>query len=178
LRVNAVERHRAAVTDPKEEPMFDTDVRDLQGCQVVDSNGDKIGSIEEIYLDDETNQPEFARVKTGLLGGSQFVPLQQADLAGGEVRVPYSKDQVKGAPDVSGGEHLSQQEEAELYRYYGLSYSERRSDTGLPEGGGMGGAETDVVTAERSTSDDAMTRSEEELRVGTREREAGRARLR
>jgi uncharacterized protein (TIGR02271 family) len=94
---------------------------------------------------------------------------------------------------------LSQREEAELYRHYGLDYSEAHSDSGLPEGGAegvSGTAGTTVATGTTDTTDatdaagttgrdvsgpttdDAMTRSEEELHVGTREREAGRVRLR
>jgi uncharacterized protein (TIGR02271 family) len=80
---------------------------------------------------------------------------------------------------------LSQSEESELYRYYGLEYSEQRSDTGLPAGTTGRTTGRDKTTGRGTvghdvsgpTTDDAMTRSEEELRVGTTEREAGRARL-
>jgi uncharacterized protein (TIGR02271 family) len=75
---------------------------------------------------------------------------------------------------------LSQQEEAELYDHYGMRYGERRSESGLPESGpaGAGDAGTTGRDVSGPTTDDAMTRSEEELRVGTAERERGRARLR
>jgi uncharacterized protein (TIGR02271 family) len=82
--------------------------------------------------------------------------------------VPFSKQQIKDAPGVTADGELSQQEEAELYRHYGLDYSESRSGSGLPEGGAAGGTATD----------DAMTRSEEEVRVGTVRKQAGRVRLR
>jgi uncharacterized protein (TIGR02271 family) len=113
-----------------------------------------------------------------------FVPIAEAQTSGDQVRVPYEKAQVKDAPNVEADGELSQQEEAQLYRHYGLDYSESRSDSGLPEGeagttGTTGDADGHVGhDTSGPTTDDAMTRSEEELHVGTREREAGRARLR
>ena len=88
-------------------------------------------------------------------------------------RVPYSKDQVKGTPDIDGDE-VSQQLEARLYSHYGLEYSESRSDSGLPEGGApTGGSPTGATVGEAD-----VVRSEEELEVGKRDVERGRARLR
>jgi len=159
-----------------------------RGQNLHDNDGDKIGSIEEIYLDAETNEPEWALVNTGLFGTkSTFVPLRDATDEDGALRVPYEKARVKDAPKMDPDGQLSQEEEAELYRHYGLDYSESRSDSGLPEGGAATGTtgETDddasgTVGHDVSgpTTDQAMTRSEEELRVGTTQREAGRARLR
>ncbi len=67
---------------------------------------------------------------TGLFGTREsFVPLALAEIVGAELQVPYDRDMVKGAPDVEAeGGHLSEQEEAELYTYYGLDYSEADSD--------------------------------------------------
>ena len=144
----------------------------------------KIGAIEEIYLDAETNEPEWALVHTGLFGTKQtFVPLRSATRESDNVRVPFDKATVKDAPKMDPDGQLSQSEEAELYRHYGMDYSEAHSDSGLPAGG-AGTARTDdargTVGHDTSgpTTDNAMTRSEEELRIGTTEREAGRARLR
>ncbi|HZH23267.1 MAG TPA: PRC and DUF2382 domain-containing protein [Solirubrobacteraceae bacterium] len=160
-----------------------------RGENLSDSNGDKIGSIEEIYLDAETDAPEWALVNTGMFGGkSTFVPLRDASEADGALRVPFDKAMVKDAPKMDPNGQLSQNEEAELYRYYGMDYSETRSDTGLPEGGTRRDfSDTDrdfdrEGTVGRDVSgpetDQAMTRSEEELRVGKTERESGRVRLR
>lgn len=144
-----------------------------RGADVLDRGGNKVGTIEDIYLDRETDQPEWAVVKTGLLGTRvNFVPLRDASSEGDDLRVPYDKDQVSGAPSVDEEGELSQQEEAELYRYYGLEYSEWRSDSGLPQDDRGQGYES----SDRRT-DDAMTRSEEELQVGKTQREAGVARL-
>ena len=154
----------------------------LRGGTLVDSDGSKIGSIDEIYADQETGKPEWMAVRTGLFGTRlTFVPLAEAQATGDEVRVPYEKAQVKDAPNVDPDGELSQDEESRLYSHYGLPYSEQRSDSGLPEGGsGFGGGDANAVGHDVSgpNTDDAMTRSEEELHVGTSKREAGRARLR
>src|SRR5215218_2885218 len=106
-----------------------------RGQDALDAEGSKIGTIEEIYLDTDTDQPEWLAVKTGLFGSRiSFVPIAEATDAGGDVRVPYSKDQVKNAPHAEADGQLSQQEEAQLYRHYGIDYGESRSDSGLAEG--------------------------------------------
>jgi uncharacterized protein (TIGR02271 family) len=151
-------------------------VAEWRGRNAVDSDGDKIGRIDEIYMDSEPGKPEWLAVKTGLLGSKvSFIPIAEASDAGGDVRVPYDKQQVKDAPNAEADGELSQEEEASLYRHYGLDYSETRSDSGLAEG-----ERREPVGRDTSgpTTDDAMTRSEEELRVGTTQRERGRARLR
>jgi uncharacterized protein (TIGR02271 family) len=152
-------------------PDIDT-VRTWEGRTVLDRDGNRIGSIDAIYLDDRTGQPEWALVNTGLFGTkSSFVPLAQATQTGEEVRVPYDKQLVKDAPRIDPDRHLSEAEERQLWRHYGLDYDRttRRRATGR-----------DTVGRDTSgpTTDDAMTRSEEELRVGTTERERGRVRLR
>jgi uncharacterized protein (TIGR02271 family) len=158
---------------------------------MVDPAGDKLGTIAAIYLDDDTGQPEWATVTAGLFGSKQtFVPLTEAQAMGDSVQVPYDQDQVKNAPGMQADGQLSQDDEAELYRHYGLDYTESRSDSGLPAG--TAGQDVDPRGRDRDgvqdtavgrdisgpTTDDAMTRSEEELRVGTETRERGRARLR
>src|SRR4051794_5530145 len=173
-------------------------VLEWRGQELLDNDGQKIGTIEEIYLDTETDQPEWALVKTGLFGGKgTFVPLQQANPTGDGVQVPFEKNHVKDAPNVDPDGQLSQSEEQTLYQHYGLDYGESRSGSGLPEGGAgtTGGADYAETGGETSggadyaegavgrdtsgpTTDNAMTRSEEELAVGKTQRETGRARLR
>jgi uncharacterized protein (TIGR02271 family) len=154
-----------------------------RGEDLLGEDGEKIGQIQEIYLDTETREPEWALVNTGLFGTkSTFVPISNASQEADGLRVPYQKSQVKDAPTVDPDGQLSQREEAELYRHYGLQYSELGGTTGRGETGGTagvtsGGGETETERTE-GTDRDAMTRSEEELRVGTTEREAGRVRLR
>jgi uncharacterized protein (TIGR02271 family) len=162
-----------------------SEISGWRGRAMIGGDGEKIGKVDEIYLDEETGRPEWALVNTGLLGmKSNFVPLTGASSEGDEVHVEYTKDQVKDAPGVDPEGELSQSEEATLYRHYGLEYSERRSGSGLPEGSGEGAGTGTATDAESPGGrfahgdEDAMTRSEEELRVGTTERERGRARLR
>ena len=151
-----------------------TDPAQLRGATVIDLQGAKIGTVDEIYLDRDTDEVEWALVHTGLPGTkSSFVPLRGAEPTGSEVRVPYAKAQVKDAPNLAPGTELSQTQEAELYRYYGLDYSESRSDSGLPQGSADAQG-----TVGHDTSGSAMTRSEEQLTVGTAQHEIGRARLR
>jgi uncharacterized protein (TIGR02271 family) len=152
-------------------PDIDT-VRTWHGRTLVDRDGGRIGIIDAIYLDDRTGQPEWALVNTGLFGTkSSFVPLAQATQTDQDVRVPYDKQLVKDAPRIDPDGHLSEAEERQLWRHYGLDYDRttRRRASGR-----------DTVGRDTSgpTTDDAMTRSEEELRVGTSQRERGRVRLR
>ena len=168
------------------------DIKTWRGHEALGSDGDKLGKIEDIYLDEETGKPEWLAVKTGLFGGRvSFVPLAEASLEGDTVTVPYDKATVKDAPHAEADGQLSQQEEAQLYRHYGLEYGESRSDSGLAQGERNGGRSdrsgdptpdgSDGVVGNDVSgpeTDGAMTRSEEELRVGTTERETGKARLR
>ena len=146
---------------------------------VTGRDGSKIGKVGQIYLDDQTGQPEWVTVSTGLFGSAEsFIPLAQADLSGDDLRVPYGKDQVKGAPRVEADGDLSQDQEASLYAHYGLGYTEATSESGLPPG--TPGTARGAVGRDTSgpSTDEAMTRSEERLAVGTAREEVGRARLR
>src|SRR3954451_17391597 len=155
------------------------EITSWRGHEARGTDGDKLGTIEDIYLDQETGEPEWLAIKTGLFGGHvSFAPLAEARLDGDAVTVPYEKAKIKDAPRVNADGELSKEQEAELYRYYGLDYSEARSDSGLllterrdvrreqsdrygdptPEGApGMVG--NDVSGPE---TDHAMPRSEEE----------------
>ena len=141
-----------------------------RGLPVHSTDGEKIGSVEEIFVDEQTNEPEWIGLGTGFFGTKRvIVPVKGADLRADAVYVPYSKDQIRETPDID-SDQISQDTEAALYSHYGLDYSERRSDTGLPKGAPQG---------QRGTAgEEDIVRSEEELQVGKRETEAGRARLR
>ena len=152
---------------------------------VIDANGDKVGGVGQIYLDDQTGEPSWVTVKTGLFGTSEsFVPLSGASLSGLDVVVTYDKDTIKDAPRVAADGHLTPDEEESLYAYYRLGGTGNDDDRGAVYNRGAGyDQDTDPkATVGRDTSgtttDDAMTLSEEQLRVGTQTGEAGRARLR
>jgi uncharacterized protein (TIGR02271 family) len=158
-------------------PDVDT-VRSWQGATMVDRDGDRIGNIDAIYVDDQTGEPEWALVNTGLFSTrSTFVPIAQATARGDQVQVPYEKQLVKDAPNMDPDGHLSEQEEQELWRHYGLEYG---TTAGYDDRDVAAADREDAVGRDTSgpTTDEAMTRSEEELRVGTETRERGRARLR
>jgi uncharacterized protein (TIGR02271 family) len=181
------------------------DVQTWRGRTVVDPDGDKIGSIEDVYLDRQSGEAEWIVVKTGLLGTRvSFVPIRDARLDGDDVRVGYDKDKVKDAPNVESDGELSPEEERALYEYYGRSdygeWTEESEDRTLGVLGadprdeqrfgrtGTAGETETGTTAEGTRAaeggragagdEEAMTRSEEELRVGTEARDRGRARLR
>ncbi len=118
-------------------------------------------------------------MNTGLFGSkSSFVPLAGATPNGEDVRVAVDKARVKDAPGVEADGELSEEEEANLFRHYDVPYDESGSvtATGTP-GGQAAGAPVGHDTSGPAT-DEAMTRSEEEVRVGTERRESGRVGLR
>jgi len=102
---------------------------------MVDRDGDKIGEVVDIYLDNETDRPEWAVVRTGLFGlRSTFVPLAEAREMGDELQVPHQRLEVKQAPNIEPDGQLSAAEEAELYRHYGLDYDTVALDSGASAG--------------------------------------------
>jgi uncharacterized protein (TIGR02271 family) len=173
------------------------DITTIIGSNAVDNDGDKLGKVGQVYLDDQTGSPEWATISTGLFGTSEtFVPLTEASVSDGTLRVPYEKAKVKDAPRVDAQQgHLSPDEEAELYRYYGIGmgttgtettgtagYADTTGTDTTGTGTGLGTDTNRHGTAGHDTSgpttDSAMTRSEEQLRVGTQQVESGKARLR
>jgi uncharacterized protein (TIGR02271 family) len=167
---------------------------DFRGRSLIDRDGEKIGTVDEVYMDQEGGQPEWALVQTGLFGMKRsFVPIKDATASGEEVRVPVLKEQVKDAPKVDAEGALTEAEERQLFEHYGVPYTAEGSTTatgapgtaatGAPataSGAGRTGTDDAVTRSEdeRTGTDDAMTRSEEELHVGTEARERGRVRLR
>lgn len=150
----------------------------LIGASVRDSDGDKIGTVGQVYVDPTSGQPNWASVRTGLFGTSEsFVPLADASLDADGVVVPYQKDVVKDAPRIDADGAIEQDEEDALYRYYSLGGSNLSSSTQDVRTDTVG---HDTVGYDTSgpTTDDAITRSEEQLHVGTETVESGRARLR
>jgi uncharacterized protein (TIGR02271 family) len=154
-----------------QEPMTIDRLAEARGAPVFASDGEEIGQVEEIFYDEQTKQPEWLGIGTGFFGTKRaLIPMEGAELRPDGFYVPYTKDQVKDSPDIDKDE-ISQETEQELYAHYGLEYSERRSDTGLPEGGPRG-----RKTGKKGEK--SVTRAEEELEVGKREVDAGRVRLR
>jgi PRC-barrel domain/Domain of unknown function (DUF2382) len=131
-------------------PSIET-VRGWRGRVMVDRDSNKIGEVVDIYLDNETDRPEWAVVRTGLFGlRSTFVPLAEAREVGDELQVPHQRLQVKQAPNIEPDGQLSAAEEAELYRHYGLNYDSVTLDSDAPAGQAL--AEPADQTHEPGTS--------------------------
>ena len=154
-----------------------TDINRIEGSTVHDNSGGKIGKVGQIFLDDHSGDPSWITVSTGFFGTSEtFVPVEGARFDGDDLLVAYDKDKIKGAPHMEVDQHLSETEEADLYRYYGL-----QQGVGHPTGRTGTADVTDEQASTdttRTTGDASMTLSEERLEVGKESREAGRARLR
>ncbi len=171
-----------------------TDPQQYIGQTAVDSEGSKVGKIEQVYLDDQTNEPVWVTVSTGLFGTrSSFAPLYGSTAEGDNVRLAVTKDLIKDAPNIEDDAHVSQSEQDALYQYYsgylgtGQAQYETGTQSGYADSGQAGYAGDDLAgdttgvqgrDTSGPTTDDAMTRSEERLHVGTEGVEAGRARLR
>jgi uncharacterized protein (TIGR02271 family) len=161
--------------------------REVVGSTAYTNDGEKLGKVGHLFLDDQTGRPEFVSVNTGLFGTNEtFIPIADGTFNGDRLTVPYTKDKVKSAPnvDVDAG-HLDESEERRLYEYYGVgdaSYydTDRTTTTGVAgvASGDLNEHGTEGHDTSGPTTDDAMTRSEEQLEVGKVSREAGRARLR
>ena len=175
--------------------LTEQDARAVIGATAVSTDGDEIGKVGQLFLDDESGRPEFVTVNTGLPGSKEtFIPVADATVDDDRLVVAFDKAKIKGAPavDADGG-HLDQPEERRLYEYYGLTYDKGSFGGGAPgqadsqadsqaggAGGPAGGRESQSAGYDTSgpNTDDAMTRSEEQVEVGTRTQETGRARLR
>jgi uncharacterized protein (TIGR02271 family) len=131
-------------------------VQTLIGGTAYTTDGDKIGNIGQVYLDNASGEPAWVTVKTGFFGSSEsFVPLDEAELTDDGVRVPYDKDRVKGAPNIETDRDLSEQEEDQLYSYYGLPTSghatSTEDQTSMPSSWGnasSAGDRTDITDGE------------------------------
>lgn len=172
----------------------ETQARDVLGSTAYTHDGDKLGKVGHLFLDDQTGRPEFVSVNTGLFGTNEsFVPVADADFAENRLTVPFTKDKVKDAPNVDAESgHLDQADEDILYKYYGMgdTPSAPESDDLARDGFGRDGLEEDDQNGRKvqdvavghdtseTNSDDAMTLSEERVNVGTASQEAGRVRLR
>src|SRR3954447_5899087 len=147
------------------------DVKTWRGRTLVDGSGDKIGKIEDVYLDRSSGEPEWVAVKTGMFGSNvSFVPIRDAATDGDDVRVTHAKDLVKDAPNVDADGELSPEEERRLYQHYGRSdYDEWSTDSedrteatyGREDRDFDGDGDVDGTVGRDTsgpTTDDAMTR--------------------
>jgi sporulation protein YlmC with PRC-barrel domain len=107
-------------------------VAEWQGKMLVDINGEKIGKLQDVYVDIETDEPEFATVKEGFIGRHlTFVPLGGIQIGPDDLQVAVTKEQVESAPDIDlHGEELSQADESTLYHHFELNYTPIGTESG------------------------------------------------
>ena len=160
--------------------------RQLFGVRVVDVDGDKVGTVSGVYLNDQTDLLSWVTVVTGWFGlGESFVPLDRADISPDAIRVPFDKATIKNAPRYQSGLPLTPQDEDELYRHYDIQIDPAAmggtteqgagtDTTGYPDDNGRGPA----AAIDRSNTDEPLIRSKGQLDSGTERVPSGRARLR
>ena len=139
LQANETAGEPAAEAQPAEETVPDTqptvairDFSEWHGKDLLDSAGERIGKLEDVYFDVETDRPQFATVKEGLFGRHlTFVPLTDMILGPNDLQVSVAKSLVKDAPNLElQGDELSQEDESALYHYYQLNYTPSDTPSG------------------------------------------------
>lgn len=157
------------------------DVQTWRGQDVIGPDGEKVGTLEHVYLDRESGEPTFAAVKTGLFGlRHNLVPIDGFRHSAEGLEVSFDKATIKDAPNIDADQELTPEEEQQLYSHYGRTYAAYDGEDRSAAHGGYGDDQRGPAGQDTSGpgTDSAMTRSEEELAVGTTRREVGRARLR
>lgn len=123
-----------------------------QGANVLSGDGEKIGSIGQVFVDNEAGQPSWVTVRTGLFGMSEsFVPLEGARLEGNDIVVPYNKNQVKDAPRIDADRPLEPAEEDRLYQHYRMDSGRAYTDADTAD-------EASATRQDASRTDRAETR--------------------
>lgn len=178
-------------------------IEDLANATAFDVDGDKVGGVQDVYVNDTSGQPDFVSVNHGLFGaGTSIVPLRGHTLRDGELHLAFPKDRIEDAPDLDENGHLTTDDQDAFYRHYGLTETKDVTtyDTGRHAAAGAAGAgaagaagagaaagerrdikdvETDAAAADAAATDkDAIIRSEEQLNVEKDRVESGQVRLR
>ena len=174
--------------------MADTNrIEDLANATAYDVDGEKLGGVKDVYVNDTTGQPDFVSVNHGLFGGGDsIVPLRGHTLRDGELHLAFPKDRIEDAPDLDENGHLTTEDQEAFYRHYGLegtqdvtTYETDRTaqagaaGTGAAAGAGYAAGEREVETDRRDVADNGeIIRSEEQLNVSKDRVETGQVRLR
>lgn len=172
-------------------------IEDLANATAYDVDGDKVGGVKDVYVNDTTGQPDFVSVNHGLFGGGDsIVPLRGHTLRDGELHLAFQKDRIEDAPDLDENGHLTTEDQDAFYRHYGLENTQdvttyetgnRFAETGAAGAGYAAGERTDVDTERRDVVDadrrdvadnGEIVRSEEQLNVSKDRVETGEVRLR
>jgi hypothetical protein len=107
-------------------------VAEWHGKVLVDRDGEKIEKLQDVYVDVETDEPQFGTVKEGFIGRHlTFVPLGGIKVGPDDLQVPVSKERVRDAPNTEQhGEEPSQADESILYHHYELNYTPPNTESG------------------------------------------------
>jgi uncharacterized protein (TIGR02271 family) len=165
------------------------ELQDMEGRAAVDRDGAKLGKIGQVYLDDQSGQPLWVTIHTGMFGTKEsFAPLFGSRTAGDNLQLAVTKDMVKDAPGIEADGRIEGAENEALYTYYeGYLGDSAQGAPAQHEGQEHAGDSREDLSGREGiqgrdtsgpTTDDAMTRSEERLHVGTEQAETGRVRLR
>lgn len=176
-------------------------IEDLANATAYDVNGDKVGSVQDVYVNDTSGQPDFISVNHGLFGtGTSIVPLRGHSLRDGDLHLAFPKDRIEDAPDLDDNGHLTTNDQDALYRHYALTETQDVTtyETGAPvepvdgaAGAGAAGYGVDAGAAGAGaaglgaadagvagTDSDELIRSEEQLNVSKDRVESGEVHLR
>lgn len=172
-------------------------IEDLANATAYDVNGDKVGGVKDVYVNDTTGQPDFVSVNHGLFGGGDsIVPLRGHSLRDGELHLAFAKDRIEDAPDLDENGHLTTEDQEAFYRHYGLEgtqdvttyETDNRFAQGAAAGTGAGAGyaagervdadRRDFVEGDRRDENGEIIRSEEQLNVSKDRVESGQVRLR
>lgn len=101
------------------------EVKDLFNATAFDKNGDKLGGVKEVFIDDDTGQPTFVEVGHGLFGmSSSLVPMRGHRLSSDDLQLAFDKDRIKDAPEFDTDNHLTPDDQRNIYDHYGVTGSE------------------------------------------------------
>lgn len=167
-------------------------IRDLFNTTAFDSKGDKLGDVQEVFVDDHSGQPTFVEVKHGLFGmSSSLVPLRGHDLQGKDLHLAFDKDRIKDAPNIDADQGLTPEEQNRIYEHYAVANAqdratyvdERRTHEHTDrDAAGVAGAGVDTDRDRdhdrAGLNDGEVVRSEERLDVNKERVATGKARLR
>ena len=96
-------------------------IKDLFNATAYDKNGEKLGDVNEVFVDDQSGQPTFVEVNHGLFGmNSSLVPLRGHDFSGDDLKLGFSKDRIKDAPDFDSDKPLTPEAQSDIFKHYGL----------------------------------------------------------
>ena len=187
---------------------MDKNIKDLFNATAYDKTGDKLGSVKEVFVDEQSGQPTFVEVNHGLFGmNSSLVPLRGHDFTGDELKLAFSKDRIENAPEFDSDKPLTPEAQADIFKHYDLenaqdvtTYRDERDERAGVAGAGVAGAgvagagahakeetaATDRVDTDRATAtgngvsnnEGEVIRSEERLDVNKERVATGEARLR